>query len=105
MLDWFKKWAETEVGRGWLVTLIVINELARHLVTVLAIITSIHLTAAFVSWISVQTGTDVMTTNLLGPFKFKDMILMIDLVLVCKLAYEGYQDINRIYEDERNRRH
>ena len=30
---------------------------------------------------------------------------MIDLVLVCKLAYEGYQDINRIYEDERNRRH
>jgi hypothetical protein len=109
VLSWLQWLTQTEIGRGWGVTLIVINELARHelarhLVTVLALIASIHLTAWFVAWIATATGTSVMTDTLLGPFKFKDLILLIDLVLVCKLAYEGYNDIHRIYAEERQRR-
>jgi hypothetical protein len=101
--EWLQWLTGTEFGRGWGVTLVVLNELARHLIVVLALVASVHLTAWFVTWIASATNTSVMTDDLIGSFKFKHLILMIDFALVAKLGYEGYRDIARIYAEERKR--
>lgn len=104
VLGWLQRLAESQCVHGWIATGIVINELARHLVVTLFLIASVHITAAFVEWIARATGSAIMTTGVVGPVQLKHLILAIDALLICRLAYEGFHDISEIYRKERARR-
>lgn len=96
-MDW------KDVGHGWGITFLIVNEIARHTVVAMAMIAAIHFLGLFIEWISQLTRTSVVNIPLVWDFRLKQLLLTIDVVFILKLAYEGFLDIHRIYADARTK--